>query len=38
VLVGVSNAGQLDDNLKTLNNLYFSEEELMRIEHILTGK
>ena len=38
VLIGVSNVAQLDDNLKTLNNLKFSEEELKKIEFILTGK
>ncbi|MCX6253332.1 MAG: L-glyceraldehyde 3-phosphate reductase [Bacteroidia bacterium] len=36
VLVGVSNVGQLDDNLKALDNLNFSEEELKKIEGILT--
>jgi L-glyceraldehyde 3-phosphate reductase len=35
VLVGVRNVSQLDDNLKTLNNLDFSEEELKKIEYIL---
>jgi L-glyceraldehyde 3-phosphate reductase len=38
VLIGVSSAGQLDDNLKTLDNLIFSEEELKRIEIILAEK
>ena len=38
VLVGVSSVGQLDDNLKALNNLNFSEEELKKIELILAGK
>jgi L-glyceraldehyde 3-phosphate reductase len=38
VLVGVSSEGQLDDNLKTLNNLNFSEEELKNIEFILNEK
>jgi L-glyceraldehyde 3-phosphate reductase len=38
VLIGVSSVGQLDDNLKTLNNLYFSDEELKKIELILTEK
>lgn len=38
VLVGVSNSEQLDNNLKTLDNLKFSEEELNRIMHILTEK
>ncbi len=36
VLIGVSSTGQLDDNLKTLDNLSFSEEELKKIELILT--
>jgi L-glyceraldehyde 3-phosphate reductase len=35
VLIGVSSVGQLDDNLKALNNLSFSEEELKKIELIL---
>jgi L-glyceraldehyde 3-phosphate reductase len=35
VLVGVRNVSQLDDNLKTLNNLDFSEEELKKIDYIL---
>lgn len=38
VLVGVRNVTQLDDNLKTLNNLDFSEEELKKIDNILKGK
>jgi L-glyceraldehyde 3-phosphate reductase len=38
VLIGVSNVGQLDDNLKALDNLNFSEEELKKIELILAGK
>ena len=38
VLIGVSKVEQLDDNLKTLNNLKFSEEELKRIEFILNEK
>ena len=36
VLVGVSSVEQLDDNLKTLTNLQFSDEELRKIEHILS--
>jgi L-glyceraldehyde 3-phosphate reductase len=35
VLIGVSSVAQLDDNLKTLNNLNFSGEELKKIELIL---
>lgn len=35
VLIGVSSVEQLDDNLKTLKNLSFSEEELKMIEVIL---
>jgi L-glyceraldehyde 3-phosphate reductase len=35
VLIGVSSVGQLDDNLKTLDNLGFNEEELKKIEQIL---
>jgi L-glyceraldehyde 3-phosphate reductase len=38
VLVGVSSAEQLDDNLKTLENLVFTDEELEKIEHILNDK
>jgi L-glyceraldehyde 3-phosphate reductase len=38
VLIGVSTVEQLDDNLKTLCNLKFSEEELNQIEIILKGK
>lgn len=38
VLVGVSSVGQLEDNLKTLNNLKFSEDELKKIEFILNKK
>jgi L-glyceraldehyde 3-phosphate reductase len=35
VLVGVSSASQLDDNLKSLENLGFTPEELKQIESIL---
>jgi L-glyceraldehyde 3-phosphate reductase len=38
VLIGVSSVGQLDDNLKTLDNLIFTEEELKKIEIILSEK
>ena len=38
VLIGVSSVEQLDDNLKTLKNLSFSEEELKKIELILNDK
>jgi L-glyceraldehyde 3-phosphate reductase len=38
VLIGVSKVEQLDDNLKALNNLNFSEEELRKIEFILKEK
>ena len=38
VLVGVSSATQLDDNLKALENLAFNEEELKQIELILAGE
>jgi L-glyceraldehyde 3-phosphate reductase len=38
VLIGVSSIEQLDDNLKTLNNLSFSDAELIKIESILTKK
>ena len=35
VLVGVSKASQLQDNVNSLNNLSFSKEELLKIEAIL---
>jgi L-glyceraldehyde 3-phosphate reductase len=35
VLIGVSSVKQLDDNLETLNNLNFSDEELRKIDLIL---
>lgn len=35
VLIGVSSVQQLDDNLKTLDNISFTEDELERIEKIL---
>ena len=38
VLVGVHSVDQLNDNLKTLNNLNFSEEELRKIDNILKEK
>jgi L-glyceraldehyde 3-phosphate reductase len=38
VLVGVSSVEQLDDNLKTLKNLNFSNEELISIDSILNEK
>lgn len=37
VLVGVSNPSQLKDNLEGLQNLHFGQQELVQIEHILTG-
>lgn len=38
VLIGVSSAEQLDDNLKALKNLSFFDEELEKIEFILKDK
>jgi L-glyceraldehyde 3-phosphate reductase len=38
VLVGVHSVAQLNDNLKTLDNLDFSEDELKKIETILKEK
>lgn len=38
ILVGVSSVDQLNDNLKALDNLIFSSEELKKIEDILAGK
>ncbi len=35
VLIGASSVEQLDDNLKTLNNLSFSDDELRRIDEII---
>ncbi|MFN2396144.1 MAG: L-glyceraldehyde 3-phosphate reductase [Bacteroidales bacterium] len=35
VLIGASSVEQLDDNLKTLNNLTFSVEELEKIDEII---
>lgn len=36
VLIGVSSAGQLQDNLHSLENLYFDTDTLIRIEEILS--
>ncbi len=36
VLIGASKVSQIEDNVKIIGNLEFSEEELQRIEHILT--
>jgi len=36
VLVGISRASQLNDNIACLNNIAFSDEELQRIESILS--
>ncbi|MBZ9729034.1 L-glyceraldehyde 3-phosphate reductase [Salegentibacter sp. JZCK2] len=38
VLVGVSKVSQLEDNIKTLENLEFSKSELEKIEGILQNK
>lgn len=35
VLIGASSVEQLDDNLQTLNNLSFSDDELRRIDEII---
>jgi len=35
VLIGVSSAAQLEDNLKSLDNLVFTQDELQEIEIIL---
>jgi L-glyceraldehyde 3-phosphate reductase len=37
VLTAVSNVGQLNDSLKALENLHFSDEELKRIDEILAA-
>ncbi len=36
VLVGASSVSQVEDNVATLNNLAFADEELAEIEKILT--
>ncbi len=36
VLIGASSVEQLNDNLKTLNNLSFSDDELRRIDEIIS--
>jgi L-glyceraldehyde 3-phosphate reductase len=38
VLTAVSNVGQLNDSLKALENLQFSDEELKRIDEILAAE
>ena len=38
VIVGASSVNQLNNNLTTLNNLTFSEDELQRIKTILKGE
>ena len=35
VLIGASKVSQIEENVNTLNNLHFSEEELIKIENIL---
>ena len=37
LIVGVSSVKQLDDNLKTIDNLSFSDQQLMKIDSILDG-
>lgn len=37
VIVGTRNVRQLQDNLNALDNLDFSQEELLKIDHILGG-
>ncbi len=37
VLIGASSVQQINDNVETLRNLHFSEEELIKIEGILKG-
>ena len=38
VLIGASSVSQLEDNLKTLENLQFGEDELLKIEEILKNE
>ncbi len=38
VLIGASSVKQLDDNIDSLNNVHFKEEELLAIERILENK
>ena len=35
VLIGASRPEQIEDNVKTIQNLEFSEDEIVRIENIL---
>ena len=35
VLIGASRSEQIEDNVKTIQNLEFSEDEIVRIENIL---
>jgi len=37
VIVGTRNVKQLQDNLESLNNLSFTQEELVLIDNILGG-
>lgn len=38
VIIGTSSVSQMDDNLKALEDLYFTEEELQKIESILNNR
>ena len=35
VLIGASRPDQIEDNVKTIQNLEFSEDEIVKIENIL---
>ena len=37
VIIGASSVKQIEDNVKTIENLKFSKEELDKIEEILKG-
>ena len=38
VIIGASSVAQIDDDLKALDNRYFSEEEVSEIDSLFAGK
>ena len=38
VLIGASKVSQIEDNVKALDNIHFSEEELAAIDEVLKGQ
>ncbi len=38
VIIGASSVAQIEDDLKSLENRYFSEEEISDIDALFTGK